>query len=37
MLVKNFGYYIYEAFQLTESYLMKQKHGKQRLLLVTFN
>ena len=21
MLVKNFGYYIYEAFQLTESYL----------------
>ena len=33
MFVKKRGYYVYKAFRLRETYFMKQKQGKQRLLI----
>ena len=36
-VVEKLGYYVYEAFQPRETYFMKQKNGKQRLLIITFN
>ena len=29
MFVEKLGYYVYEAFQLRETYFMKQKNGKE--------
>ena len=34
---KSLGQYVYEAFQLREYYSIKQKHGKWRFLIITFN